>query len=130
MTTVLKGAEPFSNAQHHAFLCVAAAAALRARRYMPFAEGARNCVGQSLAKMSLAATIASLLQTFTFRLAEQARTKCVLAALGHGQAEVGLRATHRDWHPQHWWVGSHTEKHGLNRHSCHAAKGAGDLLHA
>ncbi len=42
---------------------------------MPFAEGPRNCVGQSLAKMSLAATIATLLQTFSFRLADEARAE-------------------------------------------------------
>lgn len=42
---------------------------------MPFAEGPRKCVGQSLAMMSLAATIATLLQSFTFRLADQARPR-------------------------------------------------------
>ena len=50
----------------------AGSATARPKRYMPFAEGPRNCVGQSLAKMSLAATIATLLQTFTFRLADEA----------------------------------------------------------
>ena len=40
----------------------------RAKRYMPFAEGPRNCVGQSLAKVSLAATMASLLPKFKFVL--------------------------------------------------------------
>ena len=49
----------------------AGSAIARPKRYMPFAEGPRNCVGQSLAKMSLAATIATLLQTFTFRLADE-----------------------------------------------------------
>jgi Cytochrome P450 len=40
----------------------------RAKRYIPFAEGPRNCVGQSLAKVSLVATLASLLPKFKFEL--------------------------------------------------------------
>ena len=43
----------------------------RPKRYFPFAEGPRNCVGQSLAKVSLAATMATLLQHFSFRLADE-----------------------------------------------------------
>ena len=54
------------------FVIPAGSATARPKRYMPFAEGPRSCVGQSLAKMSLAATIATLLQTFTFRLADEA----------------------------------------------------------
>ena len=45
----------------------------RPKRYFPFAEGPRNCVGQSLAKVSLLATAATLLQHFSFRLADQVR---------------------------------------------------------
>ena len=40
------------------------------KRYIPFAEGPRNCVGQSLAKVSLVATLAVLLSQFSFRLAD------------------------------------------------------------
>ena len=40
------------------------------KRYIPFAEGPRNCVGQSLAKVSLVATMALLLARFSFRLAD------------------------------------------------------------
>ncbi len=43
----------------------------RPKRYFPFAEGPRNCVGQSLAKVSLVATAATLLQHFTFKLADE-----------------------------------------------------------
>ena len=43
----------------------------RPKRYFPFAEGPRNCVGQSLAKVSLVATMATLLQHFSFRLADE-----------------------------------------------------------
>ena len=46
----------------------------RAKRYFPFAEGARSCVGQSLAMTSLLATLALLLSRFSFRLADQAST--------------------------------------------------------
>ena len=45
--------------------------AARARRYIPFAEGPRNCVGQSLAQTTLPITLAALLSHFTFRLADQ-----------------------------------------------------------
>ena len=40
------------------------------KRYIPFAEGPRNCVGQSLAKVSLVATMALLLARFSFKLAD------------------------------------------------------------
>ncbi|KAK9904844.1 hypothetical protein WJX75_003698 [Coccomyxa subellipsoidea] len=43
----------------------------RPKRYFPFAEGPRNCVGQSLAKVSLVATAATLMQHFTFKLADE-----------------------------------------------------------
>jgi cytochrome P450 len=43
----------------------------RPKRYFPFAEGPRNCVGQSLAKVSLVATMATLLQHFHFCLADE-----------------------------------------------------------
>ena len=41
----------------------------RAKRYFPFAEGARSCVGQALAKTSMTATLALLLSRFSFKLA-------------------------------------------------------------
>ena len=45
----------------------------RPRRFLPFSAGARDCVGQSLAKMNYTATLALLLSTFSFRLAEEVR---------------------------------------------------------
>ena len=45
----------------------------RPKRYFPFAEGPRSCVGQSLAKVSLVATMATLLSRFSFRLADEVR---------------------------------------------------------
>lgn len=41
------------------------------KRYFPFAEGPRNCVGQNLAKLSLLATAATLTCHFKFRLADR-----------------------------------------------------------
>ncbi|CAK0787662.1 hypothetical protein CVIRNUC_010884 [Coccomyxa viridis] len=43
----------------------------RPKRYFPFAEGPRSCVGQSLAKVSLVATMATLLSRFSFKLADE-----------------------------------------------------------
>ena len=43
----------------------------RPKRYFPFAEGPRSCVGQSLAKVSLVATMATLMQHFHFSLADE-----------------------------------------------------------
>ncbi len=50
---------------------MAAGDSKRPKRYFPFAEGPRNCVGQSLAKVSLIATMATLLQHFNFQLAKE-----------------------------------------------------------
>lgn len=47
--------------------------AAQARRFMPFLEGSRQCVGMSLARMTTAATVAALLSQFTFRLADSVR---------------------------------------------------------
>lgn len=45
--------------------------AVRGRRYLPFGDGVRSCVGQSLAKMNYTATLALLLSHFSFRLADR-----------------------------------------------------------
>ncbi len=45
------------------------------RRWVPFAEGPRSCVGQALAQVTLPATLALLLGRFRFRLAPQARPR-------------------------------------------------------
>ena len=46
----------------------------RPRRFLPFLTGARDCIGQSLAKMNYTATLALLLSAFSFRLAEEVRS--------------------------------------------------------
>lgn len=43
------------------------------KRWFPFAEGPRNCVGKSLAQITLPATLAILLSRFSFRLADEVR---------------------------------------------------------
>jgi cytochrome P450 len=42
-----------------------------ARRFIPFAEGPRGCVGQTLARLNLAVSLAQLYGSFTFRLASE-----------------------------------------------------------
>ena len=44
---------------------------VRGRRYLPFGDGMRACIGLSLAKMNYTATVALLLSHFTFRLADR-----------------------------------------------------------
>lgn len=41
------------------------------KRYIPFSEGVRICAGRALAHVYMAATLASLLSHFTFKLAER-----------------------------------------------------------
>lgn len=44
------------------------------KRWFPFSDGPRNCVGQALAKMNLAATFAQLYSHYSFKLAEEVTT--------------------------------------------------------
>lgn len=48
----------------------ASAASDKPKRFFPFAEGPRNCVGQSLAMTTLPTTLATLLSRFHFGLAD------------------------------------------------------------
>lgn len=41
------------------------------KRWFPFSDGPRNCVGQALAKMNMAATFAQLYSHYSFKLAEE-----------------------------------------------------------
>ncbi|KAK9916023.1 hypothetical protein WJX75_007417 [Coccomyxa subellipsoidea] len=41
------------------------------KRFIPFGEGARNCVGQTLARINLTTALAQLYGSFTFRLASE-----------------------------------------------------------
>ncbi|EIE18620.1 cytochrome P450, partial [Coccomyxa subellipsoidea C-169] len=40
----------------------------RAKRFLPFSAGTRDCVGQSLARMNYTTTVAMLLAHFKFQL--------------------------------------------------------------
>lgn len=41
------------------------------KRWFPFSDGPRNCVGQALAKMNMAATFAQLYSNYSFQLADE-----------------------------------------------------------
>ena len=43
------------------------------QRFIPFSMGARDCVGQTLARLNLTTTLAQLFGSFHFKLAEEAR---------------------------------------------------------
>ena len=47
------------------------AGAKRPKRFVPFSQGPRDCVGQTLAKLNLTTTLAQLYGNFTFTLADQ-----------------------------------------------------------
>lgn len=69
---------------------------------MPFAEGARDCLGQNLAKTSLIATIATLVSHLHFDLAPQVRQSACLARQMPGQECIlDLCSLHicKDIHP-------------------------------
>ncbi len=44
------------------------------QRFIPFSIGARDCVGQTLARLNLATTLAQLYGSFTFKLAAEVRS--------------------------------------------------------
>ncbi len=51
------------------------------KRWFPFSDGPRNCVGQALAKMNMAATFAQLYSHFSFRLADEVCLRmCLLSS--------------------------------------------------
>ena len=65
-----------SNASAAATAQADGAEAVRGRRYLPFGDGMRSCVGQSLAKMNYTATVALLLSHFSFHLADHVSPWC------------------------------------------------------
>ena len=45
------------------------------KRFIPFSEGSRDCVGQSLARLNLTTTLAQLFGSFSFRLDASVRAR-------------------------------------------------------
>lgn len=41
------------------------------QRFMPFSQGSRDCVGQTLARLNLSTTLAQLYGNFSFQLAPE-----------------------------------------------------------
>ena len=50
--------------------------AARVKRFVPFSEGRRDCVGQHLARMNYTSTLARLLGNFHFELAPEVSQSC------------------------------------------------------
>ena len=55
----------------------------RPKRFLPFMEGPRSCAGQALAAMNMTATLALLYGSFSFRLADEARSSPPYSAKKH-----------------------------------------------
>ncbi len=61
------------------------------KRWFPFSDGPRNCVGQALAKMNMAATFAQLYSHFSFQLADEV---CLCMCLLSSNLLLLLRLAH------------------------------------
>jgi Cytochrome P450 len=61
------------------------AAGGRPKRFIPFSDGRRDCVGQALAKMNYTAVLAMLLGRFHFELAPEVLVTSPLVALASQQ---------------------------------------------
>lgn len=48
----------------------------KVKRFFPFSEGRRDCIGQALAKTNYTAVLASLLGRFHFEMAPEVRPPC------------------------------------------------------
>lgn len=85
----------------------------RAKRYFPFAEGPRHCVGMSLANITLPATLAVLLARYSFRLAPEARARPPWSASLplSVRSRLRLRSTHDQACPGHRRL-AHDGAHG------------------
>ena len=44
------------------------------QRFVPFSQGSRDCVGQTLARLNLSTTLAQLYGNFSFQLAPEVRS--------------------------------------------------------
>ena len=52
------------------------------QRFIPFSQGSRDCVGQTLARLNLATTLAQLFGNFSFALAAEVGRAVHLCTLG------------------------------------------------
>lgn len=79
-------------------------------RFMPFSMGGRDCVGQTLAKLNLATTLAQLYGSFTFKLAEEVRGVSHLGNLpAYGcqrLSKLAVFMTHSEVHDQRVCLGN------------------------
>ena len=72
----------------------------KARRFMPFSVGARDCAGQSLARMNYTTTVAMLLSHFSFKLAAEvclSFQQHVFIALVTSERGMSLVASCQGW---------------------------------
>ena len=60
------------------------------KRFLPFGDGPRACIGQNLARANYTATLAQLLSRFSFSLPEDADLKTVHADCENGELTVSI----------------------------------------
>ncbi len=56
----------------------------QARRFLPFGDGPRKCIGGELARVSYMTTLARMFANFTFRLADEVRPLVASGVAGVG----------------------------------------------
>ena len=69
--------------------------AARVKRYIPFSDGRRDCVGQALGRLNYTSTLARLLGNFHFELAPEvlpSNSCCPISAACLDHAQITLRA--------------------------------------
>jgi len=67
------------------------------KKFIPFGDGARSCVGRTLAQLNLTTALAQLYGHFTFRLADEVRALRLTSAACYRFSLIFLSRCSRGW---------------------------------